>query len=275
MDTSFSLIMSIYNKIKVPDLIDSLKSIGNQSLKPNDLIIVLDGYCSISLVYNLKKFLNLKFKNSYKIITNKRNMGISYSYNKAIKLTKNNFVAISDADDISHFNRFKHQIKFLLQNKNVGLVGSYVHEYDVNKNQLFLKKVPLTNKKIKLISNFKNPINHPTVVFNKKIFFKDLIYKNCERMEDYHLWIRAIENKIIMRNIPIPLIKTKLNNSFFIRRSSIKILKSELIIFKLLINFRKKLFIFLILILFFKIAYHLIPFKIKPFIRKYINFFLN
>ena len=63
-------------------------------------------------------------------------------------------------------------------------------------------------------------------------------------MEDYHLWIRAIENNIIMRNIPIPLVKTKLNNSFFIRRSSLKILKSELIIFKLLINFRKKLFIF-------------------------------
>ena len=33
MDTSFSLIMSVYNKIKVSDLIDSLKSIGNQSFK--------------------------------------------------------------------------------------------------------------------------------------------------------------------------------------------------------------------------------------------------
>ena len=275
MNINFSLIMSIYNKIKVSDLIDSLKSIGNQSLKPNDLIIVLDGYCSTSHIYNLKKFLNINFKNSYKIVINKKNMGISYSYNKAIKLTKNNFVAISDADDISYFNRFKHQIKFLSQNKNVGLVGSYVHEYDVVKKQLFLKKVPLTSKKIKLISNFKNPINHPTVVFNKKILFKNLIYKNCERMEDYHLWIRAIENNIIMRNIPIPLVKTKLDKSFFIRRSSFKILRSELKIFKLLINFRKKLIIFFIFILFFKIIYHLIPFKIKPFIRKYINLFLN
>ena len=94
-------------------------------------------------------------------------------------------------------------------------------------------------------------------------------------MEDYHLWIRAIENNIIMRNIPIPLVKTKLNNSFFIRRSSLKILKSELIIFKLLINFRKKIIYFFNFNFFFKIAYHLIPFKIKPFIRKYINFFLN
>ena len=94
-------------------------------------------------------------------------------------------------------------------------------------------------------------------------------------MEDYHLWIRAIENNIIIRNIPIPLVKTKLNNSFFMRRSGLKIIKSELEIFKLLINFRKKFFIFSILILFLKITYHLIPFKIKPFIRKYINLFLN
>ena len=57
MNISFSLIMSIYNKIKVSELIDSLKSIGNQSLKPNELIIVLDGYCNIRLVYNLKNFL--------------------------------------------------------------------------------------------------------------------------------------------------------------------------------------------------------------------------
>ena len=268
MNINFSLIMSIYNKIKVSDLIDSLKSIGNQSLKPNDLIIVLDGYCSTSHIYNLKKFLNINFKNSYKIVINKKNMGISYSYNKAIKLTKNNFVAISDADDISYFNRFKVLCKSFLE-------LHYVHEHDVVKKQLFLKKVPLTSKKIKLISNFKNPINHPTVVFNKKILFKNLIYKNCERMEDYHLWIRAIENNIIMRNIPIPLVKTKLDKSFFIRRSSFKILRSELKIFKLLINFRKKLIIFFIFILFFKITYHLIPFKIKPFIRKYINLFLN
>ena len=140
MDTSFSLIMSVYNKIKVSDLIDSLKSIGNQSLKPNDLIIVLDGHCSISLVYNLKKFLNFNFKNSYKIIINKKNMGISYSYNKAIKLTKNNFVAISDADDISYFNRFKYQIKFLSQNKNI-----------VKKQILIVNQIGFMNQEISLL----------------------------------------------------------------------------------------------------------------------------
>ena len=100
---NFSLIISIYNKIKTSDLIESLKSIGNQSLKPNEVIIILDGYCNINLIYNLKKYLNLYYKNNYIIISNKKNMGIPYSYNRAIKLTKNHLVAISDADDTSYF----------------------------------------------------------------------------------------------------------------------------------------------------------------------------
>ena len=75
MNRNFSLIMSIYSKIKVSDLVESLRSIGNQSFKPNDVVIVLDGYCTISQIYQLKKFLNLYFKNCYKIISNKKEYG--------------------------------------------------------------------------------------------------------------------------------------------------------------------------------------------------------
>src|SRR6056300_991182 len=131
--------MSIYDKIKTSDLIESIKSIGKQSFRPNEVIIILDGYCKINLIYNLKKYLNLYFKNNYKIISNKKNMGIPFSYNKAIKLTKNDLVAISDADDISYFNRFKYQVQFLLKNKKIGLVGSYVHEHDFSKDLLSIK----------------------------------------------------------------------------------------------------------------------------------------
>ena len=68
--------MSIYDKIKTSDLIESIKSIGKQSFRPNEVIIILDGYCKINLIYNLKKYLNLYFKNNYKIISNKKNIKI-------------------------------------------------------------------------------------------------------------------------------------------------------------------------------------------------------
>ena len=42
------------------------------------------------------------------------------------------------------------------------------------------------------------------------------------RGEDYHLWIRAIKKNIIIRNIPLPLVKSKLNNSFIKEDLTIK-----------------------------------------------------
>ena len=49
--------MSIYNKINVDELIWSIKGLKKQSIQPDEIIIVLDGYCRINLVYNLKKYL--------------------------------------------------------------------------------------------------------------------------------------------------------------------------------------------------------------------------
>ena len=38
----FSLILSIYQKIKYEEIIDSLKSINNQVLKPDEIIVIFD-----------------------------------------------------------------------------------------------------------------------------------------------------------------------------------------------------------------------------------------
>lgn len=271
MHHKFSLIMSIYNKIKVDELVWSIKGLKNQSIQPDEIIIVLDGYCRINLVYNLKKYLNLYFKNKFKILLNKKNRGIPYSYNKAIRYSKHNFVAINDADDYSHFDRFKKQIKFLNRYQNIGIIGSYVKEVDSKKTSI--KKVPIENKLIKYLSLIKNPMNHPTIMFNKSIFFKKLKYENCERMEDYYLWIRAMDNKIIFSNLPFPLVTTKLNSSFFKRRSGSKLVKSELKILKYYIKTKKFMLLPLLIIFFIKSAYHLVPGKFKPEIRKYINSF--
>ena len=263
--------MSIYNKIKVDELIQSIKGLNKQSMQPDELIIVIDGYCRINLIYNLKKYLNLYFKNKFKILLNKKNRGIPYSYNKAIISSKYNFVAINDADDYSHFDRFKKQIKFLYKYQHIGIVGSYIKEVDNKK--INIKKVPIENKLIKYLSLIKNPMNHPTIMFNKSIFFKKLKYENCERMEDYYLWIRAMDNKIIFSNLPFPLVTTKLNSSFFKRRSGLNLVKSELKIFKYRVKMRKYLFFPLLIIFIIKSIYHLIPGEFKPRIRKYVNSF--
>ena len=97
----------------------------------------------------------------------------------------------------------------MIKNPSVGAVGAFIGERDSKK--IKIKKVPIDPKKIKLVSYFKNPVNHPTVMFNKSSFFKNIKYEECQRMEDYFLWIRAINDKIIINNMPETLVVSKID----------------------------------------------------------------
>ena len=265
----YSVICSVYKNIKIYDLKKSLKSLDKQILKPNEIVIVIDGYCKVSVIKYIKKFLKLKFKNKFKLLYNKKNRGIPYSYNKAINNTKYNYVGISDADDVSTANRFKKQINYLLNNPSTYAVGSYVEE--TYKKKKYIKRVPLNFKQIKIFSYFKNPINHPTIFFNKKKFFKKLKYEECNRMEDYFLWIRAIYNEIKIENIPEVLVKSNLDKDFFKRRTDINLLFSESKIQRSLLKNNLFLLPIIIIIFILKSIYHLISPNLKPIIRNLIN----
>lgn len=264
----YSVITSVYKNIKTIDLINSLNSIKNQILKPSELVVIIDGYCHPKNLIIIRNFLNKNFKNKHKISFNLKNKGIPYSYNKAISLTKYNFVGISDADDVSDKHRFYKQIKYLINKPKIAILGSFVKE--IGEKKIFIKKVPVENSKIYLTSIFKNPINHPTVVFNKKLF-KKLKYEDCSRMEDYFLWLRAMSKGLKFSNLPETLVKSRVNNDFLKRRSGIQLVFSEFKIQSYILKKNYFLFTLVIPLFVLKSFYHLIFFKLKDQIRRFIN----
>ena len=269
---NFSVICSVYKNIKTKDLVASFQSLDNQYLRPKDLVIVIDGYCKKKNINFIKHFLKKKFKNKYKIIYNSHNKGIPYSYNKAISLAKYNYVAISDADDISSCDRFQKQFNHLEKNPSLGMVGAFIKELGIKKN--FIKKVPISHNKIIFFSYLKNPINHPTVFFNKKVFFKKNIqYEECKRMEDYYLWIRAINKGVKFENIPEILVSTNIDKQFFKRRTGFELIASEFKIQKTLLQNNYFFFLFIIIIFLLKSSYHIVGYSVKAPIRNFINYF--
>ena len=267
----FTVILSIYYKTTLDEIKRALLSLKNQKLKPNEIIVVFDGPCSLRVIFYVQFFLKIFFSNKFVILKNKFNQGIAISYNLAIKHSKYNLIAIQDSDDISLPNRFLLQIRTFIKNKKISVLGGYVLEK--NLYNFFLKKVPTDFLSIKKKIFFKNPINHPTVMFKKNQLKKVNFYSHCERMEDYHLWIRLISKNIIINNIPHVLVSSIINDQFLKRRSSLNILFSELKIqFLLMTKFRIYIPAFF-LIFPIKILYHLTPKNIKSFIRPLINSF--
>ena len=265
INKNFSVIISVYDGIEIKLLKKSLKSLLLQNYLPKEIIIILDGIKKKILINEINIFKKI-FKR-VRLIKNNKNLGISKSYNKAIKIIKTDIIAIQDSDDISLPNRFKLQYEYLKKNENISVVGSSVFEKDLDSGKKTIKRSPQTHEKIKKYIKFRNPMNHPTIMFRKSVVQKVGGYLNLSRMEDYYLWIRLISSGFLINNIARPLVVMNVKKDFYIRRSGFELLKSEIVIQNILFKNGFNNLFYLIFIFFFKSIYHLSPRFIKKFFR--------
>ncbi|NFO13451.1 glycosyltransferase [Clostridium botulinum] len=194
-----SVIMPVYNE-KKEWLIKSIESICNQTFKDFEFIIILDNPNNNELKIIIEEFSQKDMRIKYYI--NEKNLGLVETLNKGLKISKGEFIARMDADDISHPERFKKQVKFLLENSEIKLVGTNWNCINKNDNILF-KHGPLPTKFnfIKKNIKYNNMFLHPSWMFRRTILsqlkgYRDLIY--CE---DFDFITRCITNNIKISNI--------------------------------------------------------------------------
>ena len=216
----FSVLMSVYNKEKPLYLEEALRSIyDEQILKPSEIVIVEDGKLTYELYQVINKWKN-KLKEKFVIVKLKQNQGLAKALNEGLKYCNYNVVARMDTDDIALPNRFKSQINFLKRN-NFNIIGSFYSEFN-DKGEVVKKlvKLPITTEEMFEFIKLRNPISHPTVVFKKDKILELGGYSNEFRLgQDIALWSMALANKYKLYNIPEVLLKMRLNDSFFKRRS--------------------------------------------------------
>ena len=102
-----SVVMSVFNGGIF--LKESIESIINQSFKDLEFIIINDGSTDDSEII-IKEFAKL---DSRIIQLNQKNMGLTRSLNRGIKVASGKYIARQDADDISMPNRFNKQLFWL------------------------------------------------------------------------------------------------------------------------------------------------------------------
>ena len=229
INNKFSVIFPVYKKVKFKTFFKSFESLLNQTLLPNEILVVLDGPVKGSII----NYLNEKSKkfNSIKILNFPVNQGLGHALKIATKLCKYDYVARCDADDISSEERFQTQINFLSKNNNIDVLGSNV--YEIENNKIVSKKnVKNLHAEIKKGFFLRNPINHSSVIFKKKKILDSGNYEDVKFFEDYFLWIKVLLNGGKFHNLSSYLVKMEVDNDFFKRRSGINYLKSYLFFLK-------------------------------------------
>lgn len=192
--------MSVYNGM--PYLKEAVASILNQIYKNFEFIIVDDASTDSSWQY-LKSLKDKRIK----LINNPKNLGLAASLNKGLKVTKGDYIARMDADDISLPNRLKTQIDFLKKNTKVDVCGTWVRKINEKGEKIGLEKRPTGDLSIKRHLGWYPSIIHPTMMAKKSFFEKLKGYDpKYDFAEEYELLMRARKN-FNMANIPRELLE--------------------------------------------------------------------
>jgi hypothetical protein len=135
-----------------------------------------------------------------KIIRNPHILGPSASSNKALSNLNDNFILYTSGDDISHGNRAKRQVDFLVNRPDLDCVANTVSIFTTG-DGLLPKNVPrFHHSKSEHLDLFKelffrlNFINASAVCFRNNHFMKDFFSLKYLFLQDYHLWLNLSRN---------------------------------------------------------------------------------
>ena len=224
---NFSVLISVYYKEKPEYLKDAINSIFNQTLRPNEVILVEDGKLTDEL-YNTIKKLQEKY-NEIKTVCLKENQGLGPALNEGLKYCSYDIVARMDSDDICMPDRFKIQIDFMEKHPDIDIISGWIDEfYGYKENIISTRKTPETHDEIVKFGKSRNPINHPAAMFKKNVVCNIGGYKAIPLLEDYDLWVRAILNGSHLYNIQQSLLWFRLSDNAFLRRGGIDYAKNEI-----------------------------------------------
>lgn len=215
-----TIIVPVYSGNNLEEVENCMNSLFNQTYTFFDIILIFDG----KLVSEVEHYLNNIFQKNKNIVkvSFDENVGLAKALNKGIKKTQSDFIVRVDADSISKTNRLELQIKHLIANPEIDVLGSMVEELRDSGNK-YCQKMPLKHEDCFYEFKFRNPISHPTAVFRKTFFKKAGLYPTMYyKDEDSALWLSGFVNGCIFANLNEPLVECRLDNELLDRRKDFK-----------------------------------------------------
>ena len=197
--------MAVYHNDEPEFLRQSIDSILEQSLPPNEVVIVKDG----PVPSKIEQVLSL-YRDAHthiRVVSLPENRGLGEALREGLKYCTHDIVARMDSDDIALPERFCKQVSHLCERRGVAACGTHIYEFEhVPGSGARVKRVPSKFDEVKRYAKFRNPLNHPSVVFRKEAILKVGSYKHMPLFEDYYLWLRLLRAGYVIENLDEPLL---------------------------------------------------------------------
>lgn len=223
----FSVLIAVYHGDDPAHVNDALNSVFTQTIVPTEVIVVADGPLPEGLDSVLTRYAT-SYPETFKTIALESNQGLGVALRTGVKACSHDLVARMDSDDIAVNDRFETQISYLHENPSVDVVGGHVAEFvDDPADPEQIRSVPSKPKDVKSAARFRNPVNHPSVMFRRNAVLEAGNYRPLRKMQDYELWVRMLTQGFTIANIPTVLVKCRAGEELYDRRSGIDYAKLD------------------------------------------------
>ena len=216
----YSVLMSLYVKEKPEYLRLAVDSMLDQTVKPDEIVIVEDGPLTDELYAVIVEYKS-KHSDLFKIVVSEKNIGLGLALNEGLKACKNEFVARMDTDDISKNDRCEKQLKVFESNPELSIVGAFVDEFYSSSEQIVsTRAVPEKHDDIYNFAKKRSAFNHPVVMYRKSKVLENGGYSNLRRNQDVDLFGRMLFAGCKAENIGESLLYFRSNDDLAKRRKS-------------------------------------------------------
>jgi len=226
MAPEISVILTTYCNDNLNHLVLSTRSILNQSFKNFEFIIVVDGPVSPEASSYLRE---LALCSNTILIWLELNSGASHARNIGIVRAQGKYIAIMDADDVSHPDRLRLQLEFI-KVTGAHVISSWLQIIDDKGILVGVRRLPLSREKIVLLSFFRCPMHNPSVFGEADVLKSHLYDEGLSVSEDYDLWVRMLADRFILLNMSDNLVQYRQDPQSIKKRVGLKYFIADLIV---------------------------------------------
>lgn len=213
--------MPLWHKERFDYLKQSLQSMIEQSIPPQEFVFVLDQPISKKMKTLIQSLLpdsiELQFVEAYHL----HGQGLGALLREGITKCSCPYIARMDSDDISLPSRCEKELQLFAVFPDLAAVGSYLTEFShTPKEPHSVRRVPQQGISIRHFARYRNPMNHSTVMLKKSAVLSAGNYAaHFSYCEDYELWYRMIQKGYALYNIQESLLFYRTGTDFLDRRS--------------------------------------------------------
>ena len=216
----YSVLMPVYYRERPEHLRQSVQSMLDQTVPPDEFVIVCDGPLTEGLDGVIAEF-EEKYPDLFRIIRLEKNCGIGTALNTGLAGCSHELVARMDSDDIAVPERMALQLAEMERCPDLSAVGGQIAEfYDDPERVIGYRCVPTGEAEIYAYAKLRNPMNHMTVLMKKSHVAQVGNYQMFPGpgFEDYYLWVSLLADGRKLRNLDAICCRVRAGDGLFERR---------------------------------------------------------